>query len=133
MVDMKKKKQLRTIGIIGDTNLGVHAAALVAATQKVNVLHPMGQDTADALHQAEEDYNKEIGIDQLIQEYDGPPPLGNLEEEFIIRNPYPLGPGLPRKGPPVIKSKKIGRNDPCPCGSGIKNKKCCNKTHTDEN
>ena len=21
---------------------------------------------------------------------------------------------------------KIGRNDPCPCGSGKKNKKCCN-------
>jgi|TARA_R100000234_G_scaffold57587_1_gene34793 uncharacterized protein YecA (UPF0149 family) len=22
---------------------------------------------------------------------------------------------------------KIGRNDPCPCGSGKKNKKCCKK------
>jgi hypothetical protein len=22
---------------------------------------------------------------------------------------------------------KIGRNDPCPCGSGIKYKKCCEK------
>jgi len=26
---------------------------------------------------------------------------------------------------PVIKSKKPGRNDPCPCGSGKKYKKCC--------
>jgi uncharacterized protein YecA (UPF0149 family) len=26
---------------------------------------------------------------------------------------------------PVIKKKKIGRNDPCPCGSGKKYKKCC--------
>ena len=25
----------------------------------------------------------------------------------------------------VIKDKKIGRNDPCPCGSGMKYKKCC--------
>lgn len=25
----------------------------------------------------------------------------------------------------VIKDKKIGRNDPCPCGSGKKYKKCC--------
>jgi len=24
-----------------------------------------------------------------------------------------------------MKSKKIGRNDPCPCGSGLKFKKCC--------
>lgn len=22
-------------------------------------------------------------------------------------------------------SKRVGRNDPCPCGSGIKFKKCC--------
>ena len=26
---------------------------------------------------------------------------------------------------PVIKGKKVGRNDPCPCGSGKKYKKCC--------
>jgi len=25
----------------------------------------------------------------------------------------------------VVKNKKIGRNDPCPCGSGKKYKKCC--------
>ena len=25
----------------------------------------------------------------------------------------------------VVKEKKIGRNDPCPCGSGKKYKKCC--------
>jgi preprotein translocase subunit SecA len=26
---------------------------------------------------------------------------------------------------PVRKSEKVGRNDPCPCGSGKKYKKCC--------
>jgi SWIM/SEC-C metal-binding protein len=26
---------------------------------------------------------------------------------------------------PKIAEKKIGRNDPCPCGSGKKHKKCC--------
>jgi preprotein translocase subunit SecA len=26
---------------------------------------------------------------------------------------------------PVVKEEKIGRNDPCPCGSGKKYKKCC--------
>ena len=29
------------------------------------------------------------------------------------------------KKPVVNKSEKIGRNDPCPCGSGKKYKKCC--------
>ncbi len=28
---------------------------------------------------------------------------------------------------PIINDKKIGRNDPCPCGSGKKYKKCCGK------
>jgi len=27
----------------------------------------------------------------------------------------------------VVKDKKIGRNDPCPCGSGKKYKYCCGK------
>jgi hypothetical protein len=26
---------------------------------------------------------------------------------------------------PIVKKKKIGRNEPCPCGSGKKYKKCC--------
>jgi len=26
-----------------------------------------------------------------------------------------------------IAEKKVGRNDPCPCGSGKKYKKCCGK------
>jgi SWIM/SEC-C metal-binding protein len=30
------------------------------------------------------------------------------------------------RNPPVpIQSEKIARNDPCPCGSGKKYKKCC--------
>jgi hypothetical protein len=32
---------------------------------------------------------------------------------------------IPPISPPVIRSPKIGRNDPCPCGSGKKYKKCC--------
>ncbi len=28
---------------------------------------------------------------------------------------------------PVRKGEKIGRNDPCPCGSGLKYKKCCGR------
>ena len=34
------------------------------------------------------------------------------------------GPSAPQ---PVKKDKKVGRNDPCPCGSGKKYKKCCGK------
>ncbi len=30
-----------------------------------------------------------------------------------------------KKSGTIVKEKKIGRNDPCPCGSGKKYKKCC--------
>ncbi len=40
-------------------------------------------------------------------------------------------PGVRRPGIPkpktVVKGEKVGRNDPCPCGSGKKYKKCCGK------
>ena len=32
---------------------------------------------------------------------------------------------MPQKKAPVRKAEKVGRNDPCPCGSGKKYKKCC--------
>ncbi len=35
--------------------------------------------------------------------------------------------GLPRRRAPERKGKKVGRNDPCPCGSGKKYKKCCGR------
>jgi hypothetical protein len=35
--------------------------------------------------------------------------------------PGPEGPGI------VLPRKKVGRNDPCPCGSGKKFKKCCGR------
>lgn len=47
----------------------------------------------------------------------------------IEGNPVPLVdflPDLSRKT--VGNEKKIGRNDPCPCGSGKKYKKCCGQS-----
>ncbi|MBR4673154.1 MAG: DUF1186 domain-containing protein [Victivallales bacterium] len=37
-------------------------------------------------------------------------------------------PEMPSKGKTIVRdTPKIGRNDPCPCGSGKKYKKCCGK------
>ena len=38
---------------------------------------------------------------------------------------YSRRPPFPTSG--VLKKPKIGRNDPCPCGSGKKCKKCCGR------
>ncbi|MDR0879577.1 MAG: SEC-C domain-containing protein [Clostridioides sp.] len=32
-----------------------------------------------------------------------------------------------KKSKTIVKEEKIGRNEPCPCGSGKKYKKCCGK------
>ncbi|HZP36842.1 MAG TPA: preprotein translocase subunit SecA [Methylomirabilota bacterium] len=37
----------------------------------------------------------------------------------------PPRPAATRSEPRVIDGQKVGRNDPCPCGSGKKYKKCC--------
>ncbi len=53
---------------------------------------------------------------------------GNLHEisEFVREGGrwYYLD-GEPPKQKPVKSGKKIGRNEPCPCGSGKKYKRCC--------
>ena len=40
--------------------------------------------------------------------------LNGVEEKFLLC-----------KMPPRKVEEKVGRNDPCPCGSGLKSKKCC--------
>ena len=47
------------------------------------------------------------------------PTSENLGGESIVRKP-------------VVKNSKVGRNDPCPCGSGKKYKKCCGQNETAE-
>jgi hypothetical protein len=45
----------------------------------------------------------------------------------------PGGIGAPVTGPqPVTRESEPGRNDPCPCGSGKKYKKCCGSPAVDD-
>jgi hypothetical protein len=46
----------------------------------------------------------------------------NSQESDPLRNELP--PESPAPEQPV-RSEKIGRNDPCPCGSRLKYKRCC--------
>ena len=52
---------------------------------------------------------------------------GPVEDAFSQGQPQAPGPG---QGQPVQQTvkrdgRKVGRNEPCPCGSGKKYKKCC--------
>jgi hypothetical protein len=54
--------------------------------------------------------------------------FNNIYQQQIISEPISLQTGnLPKKPPSLVHQtkKKIGRNDPCHCGSGKKYKKCC--------
>ena len=56
------------------------------------------------------------------------------EKQVKITGASHGGDASPLKKVPVRKSdsEKVGRNDPCPCGSGLKYKKCCGKNETAE-
>ena len=49
----------------------------------------------------------------------------NYMARFGDWGPRPSRPPVPTGGPALPKRQEVGRNDPCPCGSGKKYKKCC--------
>ena len=62
-------------------------------------------------------------------------PQGEVKRERVAKVTGTSGGGdqTVQKRPVVRKGLKIGRNDPCPCGSGKKWKKCtCKEYHSDE-
>jgi preprotein translocase subunit SecA len=62
--------------------------------------------------------------------------LPQLPQESASMNhapaPAPEQKQAPEKLQPVVVIPKIGRNDPCPCGSGKKYKKCCGNMKDEE-
>jgi len=49
---------------------------------------------------------------------------GEAKRTVKLKGSMPQRAEAPRRAP-VVKDSKVGRNDPCPCGSGKKYKKCC--------
>jgi hypothetical protein len=68
---------------------------------------------------------------ESAEEFDGDPlddgdPFANLNEDSILSES--LDEEYGQAGIPQVRATpKIGRNDPCPCASGLKYKKCCGK------
>ncbi len=48
-----------------------------------------------------------------------------VQTNIDVQNGIGLTPQPEQARPRVVKKKKVGRNDPCPCGSNKKYKKCC--------
>ncbi len=47
------------------------------------------------------------------------------QRERVAKEMYENAPSDTPVRKPVVNTQKVGRNDPCPCGSGKKYKKCC--------
>ena len=51
----------------------------------------------------------------------------NLQREAVVKNTQAVSGGGEEKKKvrqPYVKKETVGRNDPCPCGSGKKYKNC---------
>jgi SEC-C motif domain protein len=71
----------------------------------------------------------ETGVVEFIARYvfDGKPQAHHERSDFVRRDGrwYFVDGELVKPRPIVRTTPKIGRNDPCSCGSGKKFKKCC--------
>ena len=52
-------------------------------------------------------------------------PQVEIKREKVVKETFEGGGDQTVKRKPVVKKAKVGRNDPCPCGSGKKYKNCC--------
>ena len=69
----------------------------------------------------EEEVSKYIMKSQIRQ---------NLQREAVVKNTQAVSGGGEEKKKvrqPYVKKETVGRNDPCPCGSGKKYKNCHGK------
>lgn len=67
----------------------------------------------------------EIGYWAGFHEKPPAKPVGELPPLPLVPQRQPIMPAPAPVLPRVRESPKVGRNDPCPCGSGKKYKKCC--------
>lgn len=84
-----------------------------------------------------EDLVQDEGLGEVLNSHEFPRPPAVLKDEFISEWIGPIRESafgiVPERPGPVVHSgftvrravSRIGRNDPCPCGSGKKYKKCC--------
>jgi len=66
------------------------------------------------------------GINESLKGYENP--IETMDEQTVVKieiDPEKLYYNMQKASGTIVKGAKVGRNDPCPCGSGKKYKKCC--------
>jgi preprotein translocase subunit SecA len=97
-------------------------------------LQPISSDRAPLPFEPVEDLEEEPEISAAAASAQRAAAQGNLQDftrniqkkkEREMAELQFVGGGTSTAQQPVVKGLKVGRNDPCPCGSGKKYKKCC--------
>lgn len=83
----------------------------------------------ELINTIQEDATKAVFSVRPNQSNNNPQAVEKLEKSNNIINitTNEGGSTTPAKKEPIKVEKKVGRNDPCPCGSGKKYKQCCGK------
>ena len=92
--------------------------------ERIKVLQA-AKEAAEQKGESAEEIDKEIAEEQQDSTEDSTVVIKREQ----MANPTSTSGGSTEEKPSttVRKNKKVGRNDPCPCGSGKKYKKCCGK------
>lgn len=76
----------------------------------------------DGLEITQQEGNAQRWVDAIV------PSLAAIHAHWLERRS--AEPAVAARGPLRREAPKVGRNDPCPCGSGKKHKKCCGQSPT---
>lgn len=110
----------RNFNLSGEIDLIINGCCLTQAGENVTIMAKLGSEKRPVVVKVHSDEKARYVAETCAKngwhyiigfEPDKPEDISDLEK---LLNP-----------PQLVKSEKIGRNDPCPCGSGKKFKKCC--------
>ena len=85
-----------------------------------------GFDMFDSMIAAIRENTAKMMLTVRLRKKEEAPQREQVAKETGTSSAAAAGDGTVQKQP-VKKQKKPGRNDPCPCGSGLKYKKCCGR------
>ncbi|MCH5300639.1 MAG: preprotein translocase subunit SecA [Ruminococcus sp.] len=102
---------------------------MLVAPKRVREVQKRQQAIEEAKRLAKE---RAAAAHQVVLGQDDDKPMPNpvtvaLKREQVAKPTATSSDGTDTVNKTVRKGKKVGRNDPCPCGSGKKYKKCCGK------
>lgn len=100
-----------------------------AVTKKVYTTYILSQEQMDSLLRNADLKHEDINAFLLAQQH----AEGGITQNASVPPQFSGGyQPTEEKQRPIRVAEKVGRNDPCPCGSGKKYKKCCGKDEFDE-